>query len=161
MDLLRQFGYTEFCEKRGMKNNPAFGADTVGMYILHQLRPLWAEKSKLAKDTARFLPVYVTYNVRSGKVSVDSDLLEKRHLSYPEALIEFSKLSRDKDFVQKCVDSSRSGFRTKLLGLHSLYSNENALVLSQANGITRQLWHDLTDKKISDYKYNRQYVPEE
>ena len=160
MDMLRQFGYTEFYEKRGMKNNPAFDADTVGMYVLHQLKPLWAEKSRLAKDTARFLPVYVTYNVRSGKVSVDSDLLEKRHLSYPEALIAFSKLSRDKDFVQKCVDSSRSGFRTKLLGLHSLYNNENTLVLSQANGITRQLWHGLTDKKISEYHFTSPYIPE-
>lgn len=160
MDMLRQFGYTEFCEKRGMKNNPAFDADTVGMYVLHQLKPLWAEKSRSAKDTARFLPVYVTYNVRSGKVSVDSDLLEKRHLSYPEALIAFSKLSRDKDFVQKCVDSSRSGFRTKLLGLHSLYNNENALVLSQANGITRQFWLGLTDKKISEYHFTSPYIPE-
>ena len=160
MDMLRQFGYTEYYEKRGMKNNPAFGADTVGMYILHQLRPLWAEKSKLAKDTARFLPVYVTYNVRNGKVSVDCDLLEKRHMSYPEALISFSKLSRDKDFVQKCVDSSRSGFRTKLLGLHSLYGNENALVLSQANGITRQFWHGITDKKISEYHFIAPYNPE-
>ena len=160
MDMLRQFGYTEFCEKRGMKNNPAFDADTVGMYVLHQLKPLWAEKSRSAKDTARFLPVYVTYNVRSGKVSVDSDLLEKRHLSYPEALIAFSKLSRDKDFVQKCVDSSRSGFRTKLLGLHSLYNNENAIVLSQANGITRQFWHGLTDKKISEYHFTSPYIPE-
>ena len=160
MDMLRQFGYTEFCEKRGMKNNPAFDADTVGMYVLHQLKPLWAEKSRSAKDTARFLPVYVTYNVRSGKVSVDSDLLEKRHLSYPEALIAFSKLSRDKDFVQKCVDSSRSGFRTKLLGLHSLYNNENALVLSPANGITRQFWHGLTDKKISEYHFTSPYIPE-
>jgi hypothetical protein len=160
MDMLRQFGYTEFYEKRGMKNNPAFGADTVGMYILHQLKPLWAEKSKLAKDTARFLPVYVTYNVRSGKVSVDSDLLEKRHLSYPEALIAFSKLSRDKDFVQKCVDSSRSGFRTKLLGLQSLYQNDPAIILTQANGITRQLWHGLTDKKIAEYQLKAEYIPE-
>lgn len=160
MDMLRQFGYTEFYEKRGMKNNPAFDADTVGMYVLHQLRPLRAEKSRLAKDTARFLPVYVTYNVRNGKVSVDCDLLEKRHMSYPEALIAFSKLSRDKDFVQKCVDSSRSGFRTKLLGLRSLYSNENALVLSQANGVTRQFWHGLTDKKISDYNFKSPYIPE-
>lgn len=161
MDMLRQFGYTEFYEKRSMKNNPAFDADTVGMYVLHQLKPLWAEKSRLAKDTARFLPVYVTYNVRSGKVSVDSDLLEKRHLSYPEALIAFSKLSRDKDFVQKCVDSSRSGFRTKLLGLHSLYSNETAIILSQANGITRKLCFGLTDKKISEYQFRTRYVPEE
>ena len=160
MDMLRQFGYTEFFEKRGMKNNPAFDADTVGMYVLHQLKPLWAEKSRSAKDTARFLPVYVTYNVRSGKVSVDSDMLEKRHLSYPEALIAFSKLSRDKEFVQKCVASSRSGFRTKLLGLHSLYNNEPALVLSQANGITRQLWHGLTDKKISEYHFTSPYIPE-
>lgn len=160
MDMLRQFGYTEFYEKRGMKNNPAFGADTVGMYILHQLKPLWAEKSKLAKDTARFLPVYVTYNVRSGKVSVDSDLLEKRHLSYSEALIAFSKLSRDKDFVQKCVDSSRSGFRTKLLGLQSLYQNDPAIILTQVNGITRQLWHGLTDKKIAEYQLKAEYIPE-
>ena len=160
MDMLRQFGYTEFYEKRGMKNNPAFDADTVGMYVLHQLKPLWAEKSKLAKDTARFMPVYVTYNVRSGKVSVDSDLLEKQHLSYPEALIAFSKLSQDKKFVQKCVDSSRSGFRTKLLGLQSLYNNETALILSQANGITRQFWHGLTDKKISEYHFTSPYIPD-
>jgi len=158
MDLLRQFGYTEYYEKRNMKNNPAFDADTIGMYVLHNLKPLWAEKSKSDKDTA--LPVYVTYNVINGKVSVDFDLLDQRHMSYPEALIAFSKLSRDKEFVQKCVATAEGGFKTKLAGLKSLYRNTSALILSQSNKITRKLWNGLTDKKISDYQIKAPYIPE-
>ncbi len=159
-DLLRQFGYTEFFEKRNMKNNPAFDADTVGMYVMHQMKPLWAERSKLARDVARFLPIYVTYNVKKGIITVDCDLFEKRHLSYPDALIELSKVSREKDFVQKCNDAARGGFRTKLLGLRSLYREEPALLLVQANGITRLQWYGLTDKKISEYDNKERYVPE-
>lgn len=160
MDLLRQFGYTEFYENRNMKKNPAFESDAVGMYVLHQLKPLSADRSKSAKDVARFLPVYVTYNVRSGIIYVDCDLLEKRHMSYPEALIAFSRLSRENDFVQKCVDASRGGFRTKLLGLHSLYREKPAALLVQANGITRSQWYGMTDKSISEYNYKDKYIPE-
>ncbi|MCM1219120.1 MAG: DUF3962 domain-containing protein, partial [Lachnospiraceae bacterium] len=85
MDMLRQFGYSEFFEKQNMQKNPAFNADAIGIHVMHQLKPLWA---KSAKDTVRFLPVYVTYQVRSGKIMVDCDIFKCRHLSYPEALLE-------------------------------------------------------------------------
>jgi hypothetical protein len=147
MDMLRQFGYTEFYEKRNMKNNPAFKADAIGMYVLHQLKPLCTEKLRMAKDTVHFLPVYVTYNVKNGKVFVDCDLFDMRHISYPEALITFSKLSRDKEFIGKCIGTEKSGFSTKLLGLNRLYRDDPALILSQANRFTRELWQGLTDKK--------------
>lgn len=159
MDLLRQFGYTEFYETRKMKNHPCFDADAIGIYVLHQLKPLRTESSRSARDTARFLPVYVTYQVRTGKLFVDSDLLPQRHMSYPEALIAFSKLSREADFVPKCVDAARGGFRTKLLSLQRLYRDSPALIFTQSNGITRQLWHGLTDKKISEYEWHEQFVP--
>lgn len=160
MDLLRQFGYTEFEETRNTQRNPAFAADAVGISILHQLRPLRADRSRSSRDTARHLPVYVTYQARSGRLSVDCDLFAQRHMSYPEALLAFSKLSREPEFVQKCVDAARGGIRTKLLGLQSLYREQPVLILMQANGVTRPLWHGLTDKKIAEYEISRQYVPE-
>ncbi|MBR2086644.1 MAG: DUF3893 domain-containing protein, partial [Oscillospiraceae bacterium] len=157
MDLLRQFGYTEFSEKRQMLHNPAFEADTIGMYIMHQLKPLWA---KTSRDIARFLPVYVTYQVRTGQLFVDCDLLKKRHMSYPEALLTLSVLSRNTDFVQKCKEAAYGGFRTKLLGLQSLYRNKPVMLLVQANGITRPLWNGLTDKQIGEYQFQAPYIPE-
>ena len=158
MDLLRQFGYTEFTENKFMQKNPAFDADAIGMTVLHQLRPLWA---KTERDTARFLPVYVTCLIRSGQIYVDCDLLEKRHMSYPEALLTFSKLSREPDFVKKCIDATRGGFRSKLIGLQSLYRDNPALLMVRSDGVTRQLWHGLTDKMIADYPLSSPYVPEQ
>ena len=157
MDILRQFGYSEFIEKKNMQKNPAFDADAIGMHVMHQLKPLWA---KTPKDTARFLPVYITYQVRSGKILVDCDIFERRHLSYPEALLEFSRLSRDENFTKLCRDAVRSGLRTKLLGLQSLYREKASLIMIQANGITRQLWHGITDKIISEYHIKEEYIPE-
>lgn len=158
MDLLRQFGYTEFTENKLMKKNPAFDTDTIGMTVLHQLRPLW---TKSERDTARFLPVYVTCRIRSGQIYVDCDLLKKRHMSYPEALLAFSKLSREQDFVKKCIDASRSGFRSKLIGLQSLYRDNPALLLVRSDGVTRPLWHGLTDKMIAEYPLSSPFVPEQ
>lgn len=65
------------------------------------------------------------------------------------------------EFVQKCVTASRGGLRTKLLGLQSRYREKSALILVQANGLTRQLWHGLTDKKIAEYQMNAPYMPPE
>lgn len=157
MDMLRQFGYSKFIEKRNTQKNPAFDSDAVGIHVMHELKPLWA-KSK--KDMARFLPVYITYQVRSGKIVVDCDIFERRHLSYPEALLEFSRLSRNNDFTKRCTDSERSGLRTKLLGLQALYRKKPALILIQANGTTRYLWNGITDKKISEYHMKEDYIPE-
>lgn len=91
---------------------------------------------------------------------VDCDIFERRHLSYSEALLEFSRLSRDETFTKRCTDAVRSGLRTKLLGLQSLYREKAALILIQANGVTRQLWHGITDKKISEYRMKEDYIPE-
>lgn len=157
-DLLRQFGYTDFFEKRNLNKNPAFRTDSIGICVLHELRPFWA---KLSKDTVRHLPIYITYNTVSGKLKVDCDLFDSWTLSYPQALIELSKISRKEDFVKKCTDTARGGIRNKLIGLKNLYHSDPALIMILANGTTRPLWYGITDKKISEYECEEQYVTSE
>lgn len=157
MDLLRQFGYSEFWENRNSQKNTAFQCDAVGLHVMKQLEPLYGTGFM---DRAKFLPVYVTYQMQTGKLYADCELFDRRHLSYPEALLALSKVSRTSDFTASCNDAARSGFRTKLLGLQSLYREKPALVLVKADGTTRTLWHGITDKKIAEYKMLDAYIPE-
>lgn len=159
MDLFRQFGYTCFTETRNTEKSPAFDADVIGMGILSQMRPLWAGASKEAKYTAKHLPIYITYNVRSGKMTVDCDIPGFYHLSYPQALLKLSVLSRQEDLVRLCNSAAQGGFRSKLIGIAQLYRNAPAMILTEANGTSRQLWNGLTDKTISQYEYREQYIP--
>ena len=160
LDIFRQFGYTEFADNRNTVKNPACAADVIGVYAYQTLRPLWAAESKSPVLTAKFLPAYVTFNARSGQVKAECGLFDERELSYPEALIAFSKLSRKDDFVDKCNQVARGGFVTKLLGLRDLYKESDGLVLVSCNGLTRNLWHGISDTSISGYNMKKPFVPE-
>ena len=160
LDIFRQFGYTEFADNRNTVKNPACAADVIGVYAYQTLRPLWAAESKSPELTAKFLPAYVTFNARSGQVKAECGLFDERELSYPEALIAFSKLSRKDDFVDKCNKVARGGFVTKLLGLRDLYKESDGLVLVSCNGLTRNLWHGISDTSISGYNMKKAFVPE-
>lgn len=160
LDIFRQFGYTEFADNRNTVKNPACAADVIGVYAYQTLRPLWAAESKSPALTAKILPAYVTFNARSGQVKVECGLFDESRLSYPEALIAFSKLSRKDDFVDKCNKAARGGFVTKLLGLRAIYHDNDGLVLVPANGVTRSLWHGISDTSISGYNMKKPFVPE-
>lgn len=160
LDIFRQFGYTEFADNRNTVKNPAFAADVIGVYAYQTLRPLWAAESKSPTLTAKILPAYVTFNARSGQVKVECGLFDEREMSYPEALIAFSKLSRKEDFVDKCNKAARGGFVTKLLGLRAIYHDNDGLVLVPANGVTRSLWHGISDTSVSGYNMKKPFVPE-
>lgn len=160
LDIFRQFGYTEFADNRNTAKNPACTADVIGVYAYQTLRPLWAAESKSPALTAKILPAYVTFNARSGQVKVECGLFDEREMSYPEALIAFSKLSRKDDFVDKCNKAARGGFVTKLLGLRAIYHDNDGLVLVPANGVTRSLWHGISDTSISGYNMKKPFVPE-
>lgn len=160
LDIFRQFGYTEFADNRNTVKNPACAADVIGVYAYQTLRPLWAAESKSPTLTAKILPAYVTFNARSGQVKVECGLFDERELSYPEALIAFSKLSRKDDFVDKCNKAARGGFVTKLLNLRTGYHDNDGLVLVPANGVTRSLWHGISDTSISGYNMKKPFVPE-
>ena len=160
LDIFRQFGYTEFADNRNTVKNPACAADVIGVYAYQTLRPLWAAESKSPVLTAKFLPAYVTFNARSGQVKAECGLFDESRLSYPEALIAFSKLSRKDDFVDKCNEAARGGFVTKLLNLRTGYHDNDGLVLVPANGVTRSLWHGISDTSISGYNMKKPFVPE-
>lgn len=160
LDIFRQFGYTEFADNRNTAKNPACAADVIGVYAYQTLRPLWAAESKSPTLTAKILPAYVTFNARSGQVKVECGLFDESRLSYPEALIAFSKLSRKDDFVEKCNKAARGGFVTKLLNLRTGYHDNDGLVLVPANGVTRSLWHGISDTSISGYNMKKPFVPE-
>lgn len=145
MDMLRQLGYTEQCIK---KVTASIDIDVVGMYLLSDLMPVFGTGKY---DRARLLPVYVTYNAVSGKVYVDCDALERRHLLYHEALLEFSALSQLPDFTERCKNSLQNSVKQKLLGYSNLYRSKPALFIVKADGKSRSLWNGITDKAISGY----------
>lgn len=145
VDMLRQLGYTERCSNR---LTASLDLDVVGMYLLSDLMPICG----IGKyDRARLLPVYVTYNPISGKVYVDCDALDRQHLLYHEALLEFSALSQLPDFTKRCNNSLQNSVKQKLLGYSNLYRNKPALFLVKADGKSRSLWNGITDKAISGY----------
>ncbi len=158
-DLFRQFGYTCFNENRNTQKNPAFGADVIGMGALTQLRPLRAGASGDAKNTAKLLPVCITYNVRSGKMTVDCDIDGFYRLSCPQALLKLSALSRSEDFVGLCRSAQQGGFRSRLIGISQLYRNDAVMVLAESSPALRQLWNGLTDKMIGQCEYTEPYIP--
>lgn len=131
----------------------------IGVYAYQTLRPLWAAESKSPVLTAKCLPAYVTFNARSGQVKAECGLFDERALSYPEALIAFSKLSRKDDFVDKCNKAARGGFVTAFGLERSLYESDG-LVLVSCNGLTRNLWHGISDTSISGYNMKKAFIPE-
>ncbi len=156
LDVFRQLGYTEPIKEKNLLDR--WPASVMGLHVFTQLEPLYGRSRK---DRARYLPIYVTFEPVSGKIYVDCDALEKRHIPYHEAGIQLSKLSRSPDFVKKCTDAFLGTVKQRLLGYRNLYRNTPALLIIQADGNTRsEMWPGISDKSISGYSYLEPYVPE-
>ncbi len=152
-DMLRQLGYTEPCKK---SLSSFLDVDFVGMYLLSELMPICGNSRY---DRVRMLPVYVTFNPVSGKVYVDCDALDRRHLLYHEALLEFSSFSQQTDFTKRCSNSCQGTVKQKLLGYSNLYRTRPAVFIVKADGKSRSLWNGIADKTIGGYN-GAAYYPE-
>lgn len=157
-DLLRQFGYTEYISDSRRKKE-IYSSDAIGICLFKMLQPLWGRNNS-SVDRAKLLPLQVTCNLENAGVFVDCHILNRVRVPYHEALIMFSKLSREKDFVEKCCKAENAGARSMLMGLYSLYRSSPAVLFIQANGVTRQYWHGITDKQLSEYSMLDEYIPE-
>lgn len=153
MDMLRQLGYTEQCKESLL---PLLDVDFVGMYILSELMPICGNSKY---DRARMLPVYVTFNPVSGKVYVDCDALDRRHLLYHEALLEFSAFSQSPEFTERCKNVLNGTIKQKLLGYSNLYRSKPAIFIVKADGKSRSLWNGISDKAIGEYDGSAYYPP--
>lgn len=158
-DLLRQLGYTEGISETYILKNCIYTTTTIGVHVFTRLQPLGSSRKT---DRAKYLPVYVTFNPASGEIYVDCEAFERRHVSYREAMIELSKLSRQDDFVQRCNQAYLGTIKQKMLGYRNLYKNDPALVFINANGNTRSdMWPGISDKSISTYNNISDYTPSE
>lgn len=156
-DLLRQLGYTEGISEDYASKHPIYATTTIGVHVFTQLESLGASGKA---ERAKYLPVYVTYNLATGQLFVDCEAFERRHVPYREAIIELSKLSRRDDFVKRCNEAYLGTIKQKMLGYRNLYKNEAALILINANGNTRSdMWPGISDKSISTYDCKSDYVP--
>lgn len=101
----------------------------------------------------------MSINPVSGKVYVDCDALDRRHLLYHEALLEFSSFSQQTDFTKRCSNSCQGTVKQKLLGYSNLYRTRPAVFIVKADGKSRSLWNGIAVKTIGGYN-GAAYYPE-
>ncbi len=153
-DLYRQLGIVALIN---MEKKLPILANTpcIGMHICTQVHGI-------VKRT-RFLPIYVTVDMTSGKTRVQCDAFEKRTVTYREACLEMAQLFWKKDLDERCVNASRSPAKQELIELKNQYYGENGNVLLtvQSDGNTRAVWAGISDKEIGKYALTDLYCPEQ
>ena len=153
-DLYRQLGIVTLLntEKKlsRLANTPC-----IGMHLCTQIHGI-AKK-------ARFLPIYVTVDVASGKTRVQCDAFSNRTVTYREACLEMAQLFWQDDLEDRCLGASRSPAKQKLIELKNQYYGQDAEVLFtiQSDGNTRAVWGGISDKEIGRYTLNDSYCPEQ
>lgn len=151
-DLYRQLGIVTLIDLQ--KKQPSL-SDTpcVGMWLYTQVQGI--------SNKARFLPLYVTVDLKSGKTQVHCDAFSNRTVSYREACFEMAQLFWKSDLEQCCVEASRAPAKQKLIELKNCHytSQDCVLVLVQSDGNTRALWGGISDKEIGGYTMEDEYCP--
>ncbi len=153
-DLYRQLGITTLIDFE--KKIPEFAKiPCVGMHLFTQLHGV-AQK-------ARFLPVYVTVDLLSGKTSVYCDAFEKRTVSYREACLEMAQLFWRNDMEERCAKASRSPAKHRLIALKNQYygQDKGVLLTVQVDGNMRAVWSGISNKEIGQYTVTEPYCPEQ
>lgn len=152
-DLYRQLGIVTLLN---FQKKPPLLANTpcIGMHLCTQIHGI-AKK-------ARFLPIYVTVDILSGKTRVHCDAFSNRTVSYREACLEMAQLFWHSDLEDRCVNASRSPAKQKLIELKNQYYGQDAGVLFtiQSDGNTRAVWSGISDKEIGNYTLTDAYCPD-
>lgn len=151
-DLYRQLGVVillNFQKKLpSLANTPC-----VGMHLCTQVHGI--------SNKGRFLPIYVSVDLLTGKTQVHCDAFSKRTVSYREACLEMAKLFWQSDLEQRCLDASRAPAKQKLIQLKNRYytQEDSVLFIIQSDGNTRAVWSGISDKEISGYSIAEEYCP--
>lgn len=153
-DLYRQLGIVTLLNFN--KKIPSLAkVPCIGMHLCTQVHGI-AKKG-------RYLPIYVTVDVLSGKTSVHCDAFSNRDVSYRDACLEMAQLFWKSDLEQRCVDASRSPAKQKLIECKNRFydMDHQVLLFVQSDGNTRSLWSGISDKEIGNYTPIDSYCPAE
>ena len=151
-DLYRQLGVVTLLNLNAKQ--PAFAnIPCVGMHLCTQVQGI--------SNKGRFLPMYISVDLLTGKTRVHCDAFAKRTVSYREACLELAQLFWENDLEQRCVEASRAPAKQKLIELKNQYYENDTpvLVVIQADGNTRAVWGGISDKEISEYALTDAYCP--
>ncbi len=156
-DIYRQLGIVTLF-KINEKQPELVNVPCVGMHILTQIQGRTKGNNK---NKARFLPIYVTVNLKEGKTLVQCDAFSKRTVSYRQACLEMANLFWKSDLEELSKKTSEKPAKQKLLDLKNIYDTKDncVLMLVQSDGNTRALWSGISDKEIGDYSVEDKYCP--
>ena len=151
-DLYRQLGVVTLLDFQ-KKLPPLANTPCVGMHLCTQVHGI--------SNKGRFLPIYVSVDLLTGKTQVHCDAFSNRTVSYREACFEMAKLFWESDLEQRCVDASRAPAKQKLIQLKNRYytKEDGVLFVIQADGNTRAVWSGISDKEIGGYDLTEEYCP--
>lgn len=150
-DLYRQLGLPTLLNS---DKSIQYCPPCIGMHVCTQVHGIAGK--------GRFLPVYVTVDIAARKVRVQCDAFSRREVSYREACLEMAELFWKNDLERRCVDTSRSPVKQKLIELKNMYPTPDRGVLFTvvSDGDSRALWSGISDKELSAYAMTEDYQPE-
>lgn len=154
-DLYRQLGIATLMNTEQLKSYKLKDVACVGMHVCTQIHNI--------RKKARFLPLYVSYDLSTGKTRVQCAAFEENNVSYRKACLEMAKLFWNENFEQLCVNASFSPAKQKLIEMKNHFDSESqgAVLLVASDGNTRPLWGGISDKAINEYIGTNDYMPEE
>ncbi len=163
LDMLRQFSFTDYIGSN--KCVDALQNTTVIGLYLHKIRYRFLS----GKNNIRQVPVILTYNLKTGKINVQSDLIKELclfedEISYSQALIYFAQASWNgllKNYSYENRRACHNGIMDNLERLLLEFFNEPVLITTHTNdGSLRNEWIGLQNGVISKYRYTEPYVPD-
>ena len=154
-DLYRQLGITTLMNTEQLKSYKLKDVTCVGMHVCTQIHSI--------RQKARFLPIYVSHDLSTGRTRVQCAAFEENNISYRKACLEMAKLFWNENFEQLCVNASFSPAKQKLIEMknHFDYDSQGAVLLVHSDGNTRPLWGGISDKSISGYIVTNDYMPDQ
>lgn len=154
-DLYCQLGITTLMNTEQLKSYKLKDVTCVGMHVCTQIHSI--------RQKARFLPIYVSHDLSTGRTRVQCAAFEENNISYRKACLEMAKLFWNENFEQLCVNASFSPAKQKLIEMknHFDYDSQGAVLLVHSDGNTRPLWGGISDKSISGYIVTNDYMPDQ
>lgn len=154
-DLYRQLGIVTLVNTELLKSYKLSNVTCVGMHVFTQIHG--------SKQKARFMPLYVSHNLSTGKTRVQCDAFEENNVCYRKACLEMAKLFWNENLEKSCIDASFSPAKQKLIQMknRSDFEDQGAVLLVCSDGNARELWRGISDKSISGYTETADYIPEQ
>lgn len=154
-DLYRQLGIVTLVDPEKLKSYKFKNVACVGMYVCTQIQGI--------RNKARFLPIFVSFDLCTGVTRVQCDAFESNNVNYRQACLEMAKLFWNEDLETICKNAQFSPAKQKLIALKNRYDDttSGAMVFVHSDGNTRPLWSGISDKAISSYNMLGEYMPEE